>query len=68
MTVCESEPGESIATEIIDVAHKVYLDFLGELGAKQFLLGQVGEVEHKIVNIDPNAKRRTFRQEGGAVE
>ena len=60
-------PGESSAEEIINVAHKFYPDFPGELGAKQFPLGRFHGVEHKIVNVDPNVKRRTFRQQGGAV-
>ena len=67
MTVCEAGPGESGAEEIIDVVHKINLDFFGEFGAKQVLLGWVCGVEHKIVNVDPNVKRRTFRQRGGAV-
>ena len=67
MTVYEAGPGEDGAEEIIDVLHKVYLDFVGELGVKQFLLVQVRGVEQKIVNIDPSVKRRTSRQQEGAV-
>ena len=61
MAVLVAAPGEGCSEEEVDITHEVDFEPPGEFRPKQCLLGRVGRVEDKIINVDPHVHFLSIR-------